>query len=170
MAEADLNAGVLRARLSYNPETGIFCRLRYPKSVVGRIATKGYRQIMVKGTRAMAHRLAWLYVHGEWPQGQIDHINQCKDDNRICNLRVVSNKQNSENITLFKHNTSGHRGVRWNPHCGKWIAEIKHQKRSLHLGVFDNMQDAVTARIQAEGEVFTHAPVTQNITHAAVSL
>ena len=158
MAEANLTAQVLRAQLNYNPETGIFNRPRNPSFEVGRVATKGYRQIMVAGTRAMAHRMAWLYVHGEWPAGQIDHINQCKDDNRIANLRVVSNKQNGENITLFSHNTSGHRGVRL--YKNKWIAEIKHLKRSTYLGYFGSFAEAVAARLRAEQVLFTHAPST----------
>lgn len=167
MAESNLTAQTLRAHLLYDPETGVFQRIGYPLEKVGRITTKGYRQISVACTRAMAHRMAWLYVHGEWPKGQIDHINQCKDDNRIANLRVVSNKQNGENITLFSHNTSGHRGVRF--HRNKWIAEIKHLKRSTHLGYFGSFEEAVAARLKAESDLFTHAPTTHKFTHAPAS-
>lgn len=156
MAESDLSAAVVRRLLSYNPATGLFTK-QHP-GPVGRISTKGYRQIQVNGVRAMAHRLAWLYVHGEWPDGQIDHINQDKDDNRIANLRVVSNKQNAENITMFSSNTSGRRGVRWHPKTGRWVAEIKHHKRNQHLGTFGTIVDAVAARMRAERELFTHTP------------
>ena len=167
MAETNLSAETLRNHLSYDPETGIFVRIGYPCDKVGRITTKGYRQISVAGTRATAHRMAWMYVHGEWPSGQIDHINQCKDDNRIENLRVVSNKQNGENITVYGHNTSGHRGVRFTK-C-KWIAEIKHKKKSMHLGSFASFDEAVAARLNAEQMFFTHAPITHKITHPSVS-
>lgn len=161
MAEADLTLDAVRQALTYNPTTGIFTRIGDTDSTVGRITTKGYRQIAINGTRAMAHRLAWLHEHGVWPTGQIDHINQSKDDNRIANLRIVSNKQNAENVTMFKNNTSGRRGVRWIARCEKWVAEIKHLKRNRHLGMFDNIIDAVAARIRAERELFTHAPTTQ---------
>ena len=170
MAEHDLTLDVVRKALAYDESTGIFSRLDQSRKTVGRLSTKGYRQISVNYTRVMAHRLAWLFVHGEWPAGQIDHVNQNKDDNRIANLRVVSNKQNGENITLFKHNTSGYRGVRWYSRTGKWIAEIKHLKHSRYLGYFDNIEDAIAARAQAEQALFTHAPSTQKITHAAASL
>lgn len=153
---------LLRSRLSYDPATGIFSRNK-GHAKVGRIATKGYIQISVAGDRYMAHRLAWLYVHGSWPDGQIDHINQDKTDNRIANLRVVSNKQNQENIAKWIKNTSGRRGVRYLR--GNWVAEIKQFKKKVHLGSFDTIIDAVSARIKAEREVFTHSSHYARITH-----
>lgn len=164
MAESDLSAQVLRKTLSYDRDTGIFTRARQSKPC-GRLATKGYRQICVNSFRHMAHRLAWLYVYGEWPDGQIDHINQHKDDNRIDNLRVVNNKQNQENVTAWCSNTSGRRGVRW--HSGKnvWVAEIKHHSQKIHLGSFDNIIDAVSARIHSEHQLFTHSVDYAKITH-----
>jgi hypothetical protein len=163
MAIADLTAEVLRAHFTYHPETGDFIRLGESRPS-GRIATQGYRQIAFHGRRYMAHRLAWLYVHGEWPADQIDHINQNKDDNRIENLRVVNCKQNAENITMFKHNTSGRRGVCWKEKTGRWQADIRNHKRSIYLGSFMTIIDAVAARMRAERELFTHAPITQNFT------
>ncbi len=165
MAIADITAPELRQILTYNPTTGIFNRRNDPGAVLGRIATKGYRQIMVASKRYMAHRLAWLYINGEWPAGQIDHINQAKDDNRIENLRVVTNKQNGENVRHFSHNTSGLKGVRFR--AGSWVAEIKHLKKSQHLGSFTTLEDACAARAMAESILFTHSPGTQKITHIA---
>jgi hypothetical protein len=162
-----MNQQLLRARLQYEPSTGVFTRARgYSK--VGRVATKGYIQISVAGYRYMAHRLAWLYVHGDWPQGQIDHINQNKTDNRIENLRVVSNKQNQENVTMWAHNKSGRRGVRWSQCIGKWIAEIIQHKKKIHLGAFETIIDAVAARIKAERELFTHSHHYAQITHGGL--
>ena len=122
MKDKPLSLFKLRLYLPYDPETGNFTR-RGESKPSGRIATKGYRQIAFDGTRFMALRLAWFYIHGEWPNGQIDHINQDKEDNRLCNLRVVSNKQNQENISGWGHNKSGRTGVRF--HKSSWIAEIK---------------------------------------------
>lgn len=154
---------LLRAHLVYDPIAGKFTR-RSGHLKVGRVATKGYIQISVAGDRYMAHRLAWLYVYGSWPDGQIDHINQDKTDNRIANLRVVSNKQNQENISNWSHNTSGRRGVRHK--AGRWIAEIIQFKKKIHLGSFSTMLDAVAARIRAEREVFTHSNHYAQITHS----
>lgn len=165
MVDHDLSARTLRFYFSYNPDTGVFTRRGQTKQS-GRIATKGYRQIALVGTRFMAHRLAWLYVHGEWPKDQIDHINQNKDDNRIVNLRQATNKQNQENIAQWSKNTSGRRGVRFTR--GAWIAEIKQFKKNLHLGSFDTIIDAVAARIKAERELFTHSSHYAKITHSAV--
>lgn len=163
MAKVNLSAETLRLYFSYNPDTGVFTR-RGQSKPSGRIATKGYRQIAMLGTRFMAHRLAWLYVHGVWPEDQIDHINQNKDDNRIVNLRPATNKQNQENISFWKKNTSGRRGVRF--HRGRWFAEIKQYKKTLHIGTFDNIIDAVAARIRAERELFTHSCHYAPITHS----
>lgn len=164
MAEANLTAALLRKQFSYDPLTGVFIRIG-ESAPSGRIATKGYRQIWMKPSRYMAHRLAWLYVYGEWPTDFIDHINQIKDDNRIENLRVVTRKQNRENITKFGHNTSGHRGVSVKARNGTFQADIRHHGRTIYLGNFDNIDDAITARLRAERDIFTHAPITQKITH-----
>lgn len=157
MANADISADVLRIYFKYDPATGFLYRFG-ERTPSGRIATNGYRQIFFQGKRYMAHRLAWLYVYGEWPKLQIDHINQCRDDNRIDNLREVTNKQNGENVRHFSHNTSGRRGVSWAKAKGQWQADIKHHGKTYYLGSFDNIIDAVAARMKAEKELFTHAP------------
>lgn len=146
----------LKARLHYDPDTGTFTRLK-GMGKVGRITTNGYLQVMVIGERHMAHRLAWLYMYGEWPSTQLDHINQDRLDNRIENLRLASNKQNGENVRLFKHNTSGYRGVSRKP-SGKWVADIKQHGKTIHLGLFQCKAQAARARAEAEKVYFTHAP------------
>lgn len=157
MAKADLSADVLRIYFRYDPTTGFLYRFG-ERTPSGRIATNGYRQIFFQGRRYMAHRLAWLYVYGEWPALQIDHINQCRDDNRIENLRQVTNKQNGENVRHFSHNVTGRRGVSWVKRLQEWQADIKHHGKSIYLGRFDNIVDAVACRMRAERELFTHAP------------
>lgn len=169
MAIADLSAEALRIYFRYNPDTGEFFRF-YDNKPTGRITTNGYRQIFVFGKRYMAHRLAWLYMYGEWPEDQLDHINQVRDDNRIANLRPATNKQNGENIRKFKHNTSGRSGVRWVSRRGAWEASIRHHKKLIHLGTHPTIIDAVAARIRAERELFTHSPdYPQNYARAAGS-
>ena len=92
----------LKEQLKYIPTTGEFIRLvtrpRAPKgSVAGTINGRGYRWIRVLNKRYQAHRLAWLFYYGEWPENEIDHINNDKDDNRITNLRDVTHGENQQN-------------------------------------------------------------------------
>ena len=86
----------LKELLDYNPETGLFTWNVYNniknKTTAGTF-NDGYIQIKIKQKIYQAHRLAWLYVYGEWPKGQIDHINGIRDDNRIENLRDVTNRE-----------------------------------------------------------------------------
>lgn len=156
MAESILTALRLQKLLAYNPDTGLFfCKLN-PEKPKGRISTNGYRQICISGKWFVAHRMAWLYTYGQWPDGQIDHINRTKDDNRIENLRVVTPKQNNENRGLPIKNTSGYNGVRWSARSDKWIAEIGHFGRTVYLGQFSNKDLAIAARLSAESRLFTH--------------
>ena len=152
----ELTAEKLRMLLHYEPATGIFTwKVRAANSVkVGDIAGcpdgQGYLRVRVQSQRYRAHRLAWLYMYGEWPEDQIDHINRVRTDNRICNLREVTNKQNGQNAGKYSHNTSGHTGVSWNKHRSKWRAHIRHSQKSIRLGDFTNIEDAIAARKAAE--------------------
>ncbi len=152
----ELTAGYLRSILDYDPETGIFTRkVRTSNSVkVGGIAGSqngdGYLLIMLQSRLYQAHRLAWLYMHGEWPKDQIDHINRNRSDNRIANLRDVSHKQNQQNKSKQSNNKSGYPGVSWYKRYSKWRARIRHNQKLIHLGYFDDLEDAVAARKAAE--------------------
>jgi hypothetical protein len=90
--QAKLTAERLRKRLRYDAETGLFTRRvgsghAHAGDMAGSVHSTGYVRICIDGGRYTAHRLAWLYVHGVWPSGQIDHINRNRSDNRIANLR-----------------------------------------------------------------------------------
>jgi hypothetical protein len=130
----------LRELLEYDPETGVFLwktrtsnRVKIG-SVAGTKHGKGYVSISCDGKRYMAHRLAWLYVHGQFPEEQIDHINGVRDDNRLCNLRCVSSAENQMNMKLDKRSSSGITGVHWHKLTGKWHAR---GPKKLHLGLFN---------------------------------
>lgn len=142
---------LLQEILSYDPETGIF-RWRSPVSnrvrageIAGSPIGKGYWNVQINRKLYKSHRLAWLYVNGEWPIGYIDHINRDKADNRICNLRMVNKSENMANAGLRASNTSGLRGVTFSRRRGKWMAQIMHRGKHYHLGYFDNISDAGAA-------------------------
>lgn len=156
IARPELTAEKLRELLHYDQETGIFTwKVSTSRSVkVGSVAGcqngAGYLQIRVQSRPYLAHRLAWLYVQREWPKLDIDHINRNRSDNRIANLREVSHKQNHQNASKPSNNTSGHTGVTWRKQSAKWQARIKHNYKMIHLGYFENLEEAIAARKAAE--------------------
>lgn len=155
-----LTQAELKKLLIYDPATGIFVWRVARKDRIGKKAGAlngfGHRQIRLKGKLYMAHRLAWLYLHGEWPQTNIDHINGIPDDNRINNLRLATSKQNQENVKLRVDNASGCRGVSWNYREGKWVARVQHHKQRINVGKFDLLRDAVQAVKQVRNQLYTH--------------
>ncbi len=145
-----IDAERLRHLLSYEQDTGHFRwkNGRGPRAKTGTIAGRnrfGYNQIHVCGRRYPAHRLAWLYMTGEWPQNDIDHINRNRSDNRWCNLREATRSQNNMNRGPTKANKSGFKGVSWSKCNSKWIARIKVGKKYKHLGCFTSKEDAANA-------------------------
>ena len=136
-----LTAERLRQLLHYDYEAGTFIRISGRQGVgrtVGYKDTGGYLQICVDGRSHLSHRLAWLYVYGEWPKGEIDHINGSKSDNRICNLRIATRSQNMANSGTRKVS----KGVSWHKHSGKWNARIRIDGRDVSLGYYRTVEDA----------------------------
>lgn len=134
----------LRQSIDYNPDNGILTwRRPRPKVRVGEVCGclhhKGHIEIEIDGKTYMAHRLAWLHFHGRWPNGQIDHKNLNKMDNRIANLREATNGQNCANRRTF--GKSGFKGVTLNKGW-KWHAQITHNKRCISLGYYDTAEEA----------------------------
>ena len=108
----------LKEVLKYNSETGEFTR-KIAKG--GKIKdSSGYILISVDGEKYYAHRLAWLYMYGEFPKNSIDHINKIKDDNHLYNLRDVTSIENQRNRFLNINNKSGFLGVSWYKPLSKW--------------------------------------------------
>lgn len=138
-----LTAERLREVLSYDAETGAFTwRIATgPNARPGMVAgtaskAEGYRTISIDGALHKAHRLAWLYVHGVWPQEQIDHINTRRDDNWIANLREATRIVNTQNQrTAHSNNKCGLLGVSERP-GGRWIARIRANGSLKYLGTF----------------------------------
>lgn len=115
-----------------------------------------YRVIGLKGKLYKAHRLAWLYEYGQWPDGDIDHINQDTLDNRIDNLRISIDQMNHKNRSLYSKNTSGVSGVTWHKRTSKWQAEgqrtIEGKRIRHYLGLFESFLDACAARKSWEND------------------
>lgn len=137
----------LKSLLIYNPATGVFTR---NGKRAGTIHHTGYRYVGVDGDVIIEHRLAWFYVYGVWPEGDLDHINRVRSDNRISNLREATRAANCQNQPTRKTNKSGRTGVYYHKVSGKWAAVISVDKKQIHLGVYDTIEEAVTARRAAE--------------------
>ena len=151
----------LRAILDYDPETGIFTWRRRPElsstwntRYAGRPAgskTEGdYLRIGIDDRSYLAHRLAWLYVHGDLPRAEIDHRDRNRGNCRFANLWPATHAENGHNTALRRNNTSGHKGVSWSEKRKKWQAMITHEGRAIPLGRYDNIEDAIRARREAE--------------------
>jgi len=154
----------LKELLNYNPETGIFTyKKKRAKCTPGKIAgtyhVNGYTHIQLNRKIYKAHRLAWLYVYGHFPQF-IDHINCDRGDNRLCNLREVNIYQNNHNSKINKNNTSGIKGITWNKKAQKWCAQICANGKSIYLGLFNDIDLAELvvqeARIKYHGKYANH--------------
>jgi Demerecviridae HNH endonuclease len=136
--------------LDYDPETGVFA-WRKPQSnrvLVGEragvVGVNGRRYISVFSEKYMAHRLAWFYVHGTWPTGDLRQKNGNFDDCSIVNLEDVSRAETRTRSSMFSTNTSGYRGV--SPaKGGRWQASITRNYKQVHLGHFDTAEEASAA-------------------------
>jgi hypothetical protein len=149
----------LKEILDYNPDTGVFTWI---KSIgtrkVGDVARYkhhgGYINIKIQGKMYQAHRLAYLYMTGNFPKHFIDHINHIKDDNRWANLRDATHSQNHANKAKLKNNTSGYKGVSWNKQCKKWESQIGYMNKDIHLGKYTTPQEAAEAYKKKAIELF----------------
>ena len=150
----------LRELLDYDPETGVFI-WKQPKRTDLRGKQAGaivpafgipYRRIKIATRAYKAHRLAWLYVYGEWPVGNLDHINHDGGDNRIANLRQATFSQNNANARIYKNNRLGLRGI--SPWGKKFAARVMKDGISKFLGVFDTPQEAYAVYRVAARELY----------------
>ncbi len=135
----------------YNPNTGEFIRIkkiaRYSKigEIAGHTNSKGYVVIKIHQKAYKAHRLAYLYMIGKFPEHQVDHRNRIRDDNRWSNLRLATNSQNQINGPAYKTNTSGYKGVYWSKCWKRWFSQINFNKKQIFLGYHSTKTDAAIA-------------------------
>ena len=148
----------IRRCIAYDPVTGL---LTWAVDIGGRDGKKfkrgseagctskdGYRLIRINGVLYKSHRVAWFLHYGEMPNGQIDHINHIKDDNRILNLRCVTNKENNSNFPLNKRNKTGIIGCYLHS-SGRYRVRFCSNGKYVHIGYFDKHEDALEASKKA---------------------
>ncbi len=142
----------LKALLQYDPATGYFnWKVKRRGVTPGRPAgyvSKGYRYVSIDGRTYLSHRLAWFYMKGVFPKGQVDHKNRCKDDNRWDNLREANNAQQAMNTDMRVNNTSGYRGVYY--YKGKWVAMLGRK----YVAIGKNIGPVAAAYEKAAREKF----------------
>jgi hypothetical protein len=154
-AHSNITAERLRDVLEYDLITGNFTwKVRTgprgkPGASAGTLNTRGYYEISVDGRKYVSHRLAWLYVNGKWPKGEIDHVNGCRDDNRWSNLRDVSRALNTQNRrSASANNSNGLLGV--SRHGPRWRARIQVDGVVHRLGTYDSPMAAHGAYLIAK--------------------
>lgn len=147
MSKKILTQDELKKQLHYCPETGVFTRLKTNTfnvkigDLAGTLTKNGYISIKVNGTLFLAHRLAFLYMNGELPRNQVDHINHVKNNNEWDNLRDVTRSVNFQNQTkAHKNNATGYLGVFYDN--GRFRAKIRLDGVSYHLGGYDTPEEA----------------------------
>lgn len=150
----------LKELLRYDANTGHFywlqsrgCAKKDQKA--GARDAYGYIVIRVNNHLYKAHRLAWLYVYGRLPIGLLDHKNRKTDDNRIANLREVSQLVNMHNAKTRVGSRSNVPGVRWREERNSWVASIRISYKMYHLGSFKTLEEAIRARKNAERKMLS---------------
>lgn len=143
--------------LDYNPDTGLLSwKVCVAKKIrvgdaAGCLNADGYVQVGINGRRCLAHHIIWLWLYGEAPVGDVDHINRNPSDNRVVNLRCVSR---SENLLNSRHtNPSGYQGVSRTA-CGKYNAGIHFNRKRYHIGNFDTAEKAFRAYCEAHVKLY----------------
>lgn len=179
--ESVLTQEIIQRLLCYNPVTGLFVwrsnetnptRIKVGQRA-GDVAEGQYADIQIMGRKFRAHRIAFLYMKGRWPTGDIDHINGVKSDNRWENLREATRSQNQHNRTAGRNSTTGAKGVFFRKDSGKWRAGVGVDGKMRWLGTFDTKEEAILARAHFDKEhigefarydtSFREAPVVERL-------
>lgn len=169
----EMTQSYLKECLDYDGLTGVFTWRERPRehfkcnrvckrwntihsgNVAGSIDSYGYWQITIGNKFYRAHRLAWLWMTGELPARQIDHICGDKLNNSFANLRPATHGQNLRNRGAQSNNMSGRKGVSWNKKASKWSVQIDADGCRSHLGFYDEdkLDDAASAYERAAKEL-----------------
>jgi hypothetical protein len=135
---------------NYDPITGLIDRKPRSGSAYFAKNRGGYFTFSLNGKTERIHRYAFFAMTGAWPPNDVDHINGIQTDNRWENLRMATRTENGRNQKRHCTNTSGYVGVRWHKAGRKWIAQIMVNKKNIHLGSFEDKDEAIAVRKAAE--------------------
>jgi hypothetical protein len=159
---SNLTAEWLRANMHYDPQTGGFHWTKpgfgrtVGKPIGSKMWTQGntYLTMKVDGVVYYAHRLAWLYVHGRWPEGSIDHIDCNRTNNAIANLREATPAQNAARRDTSKRMIAPSRGVF--PQDPGYVARLHYrlhyEGKRHYLGYFPTVEEARRAAYEAAAQ------------------
>jgi len=153
-----LTAETARVFFTYSPDDGVLRWAKKPNrrikegSPAGSMRKDGYLEVEVLGVRNRVHRVAWLIVYGSFPDGDIDHINGIRSDNRIENLRCLTRSENIQNQRRARsdNKTSGMLGVTWSKSDKKWCAKITVNGRCTYIGNFNTAEAAHAAYVETK--------------------
>lgn len=147
-----LTQAKLQEYLHYDPNTGFFTWIKKPNNKIlkgtraGTTHKNGYRQINLLGKKYVEHRLAWLYMYGQFPKELIDHINHDRADNRLCNLREVSIAENARNRIRNSNTRVDEAGIWWCRRRKRYIAEITLNQKKVYQKSFTDIDEAINQR------------------------
>lgn len=161
LSQGNITRDFLLSIFEYDRESGRLFnkkerRYAIPGKEAGTLASNGYLTTMIEGKIYYVHRLIWIIEHGEWPEGQIDHIDGVKTNNKITNLRDVDYQENRRNLPIQHNNKSGLPGVYKCTRSGVWVAQIKVCGRQVYLGRSWDFFEACCIRKSAENSFGFH--------------
>lgn len=146
--------------VSYDPETGLITWVETVNSriikgndackVMRHHSGKEYLRLSAYGFNMLAHRAAWEIYYGYKPDGQIDHIDGNGKNNKISNLRCVTNQENHMNVRLQSNNKSGISGVCWDKSRNSWQVRIKYKRKNIYIARTKDFFEACCMRKSAE--------------------
>ncbi len=149
MSSKRLSHARLLEVVSYDPGTGLFTRLRQlgaralKGDIAGSVGPDGRRRIRIDKEQFFSARLAWFYVTGNWPVGEVDHLNLNRSDDRFLNLRIATHQQNTVNRRVLPSNRLGVKGI--SKVKRRYRAQLCVNDGRLHLGYFSTLDEAKTA-------------------------
>ena len=161
-----LTQAELKSLFHYSPDTGIFTRIKTTSAnakagtVAGCKDTYGRFVIRINNVLHYAHRLAWLYMTGDFPKELIDHIDCNNGNNKWSNLRCANKSTNAQNVIKApKNNTTGFLGVSYHKLANKFRATICIDGKSSHLGLFESAEEAHQAYVEAKRKLHPYGMI-----------
>lgn len=145
----DAETGQLRWRARRDVNNQALWNARYAGALAGHASKAGYLIVRLSGQNYKAHRIAWKIAYGEDPEF-IDHLDGNRANNKLDNLRDVTQAQNNRNASIRKNSLAPYPGVEWHKRSRKFRAFIGRNGRYVSLGSFDTETEAVAARKAAE--------------------